>query len=87
MRLQTGRHHQIRIQMAQAGAGLWGDTKYNPFFIGRSGWYDLALFARCLSLNHPRSGERLQFTLPPGEAITAHFPEILREVKTDRQEK
>jgi len=32
IRLKTGRHHQIRVQMAGAGAPLWGDNKYNPAF-------------------------------------------------------
>lgn len=27
--LKTGRHHQIRVQMAHAGLPLYGDTKYN----------------------------------------------------------
>lgn len=27
--LKTGRHHQIRVQMAHAGIPLYGDTKYN----------------------------------------------------------
>ena len=31
--LGTGRHHQIRVQMAGAGAPLWGDNKYNPEFV------------------------------------------------------
>jgi 23S rRNA pseudouridine1911/1915/1917 synthase len=32
--LETGRHHQIRVQMANQGCGIWGDTKYNPKFSG-----------------------------------------------------
>ena len=28
--LHTGRHHQIRVQMAAAGLPLYGDRKYNP---------------------------------------------------------
>lgn len=30
--LLTGRHHQIRCQMAYHKLPLWGDTKYNPKF-------------------------------------------------------
>ena len=30
--LLTGRHHQIRCQMAAHGTPVWGDTKYNPAF-------------------------------------------------------
>lgn len=32
--LKTGRHHQIRVQMAGHGLPLWGDNKYNPIFNG-----------------------------------------------------
>lgn len=32
--LMTGRHHQIRVQMAGHGLPLWGDNKYNPMFGG-----------------------------------------------------
>ena len=28
--LETGRHHQIRVQMAGHGLPLWGDRKYHP---------------------------------------------------------
>lgn len=34
--LKTGRHHQIRVQMAGHGLPLWGDNKYNPMFCGES---------------------------------------------------
>lgn len=27
--IETGRHHQIRVQMAAAGCPIWGDAKYN----------------------------------------------------------
>lgn len=35
--LKTGRHHQIRVQMAHAGLPLYGDQKYH------SGWQDYVL--------------------------------------------
>lgn len=34
IRLLTGRHHQIRVQMAGHGLPLWGDNRYNPQFGG-----------------------------------------------------
>jgi len=37
IQLQTGRHHQIRVQLANAGAPLWGDVKYNPTFARKRG--------------------------------------------------
>ena len=30
--LETGRHHQIRVQTSSRGFGIWGDTKYNPIY-------------------------------------------------------
>lgn len=32
--LKTGRHHQIRVQLAGHGLPLWGDSRYNPMFGG-----------------------------------------------------
>jgi len=42
--LKTGRHHQIRVQMAGHGTPLWGDGKYNPRFAaaGREPAFDSA---------------------------------------------
>lgn len=66
--LETGRHHQIRVQMAAAGAPLYGDMKYNP--AAQSG-QTLALCASRLELFHPADGRRMSFfTEPTG------FPEI-----------
>lgn len=31
--LKTGRHHQIRVQMAHAGLPLYGDQKYHPSWL------------------------------------------------------
>lgn len=71
--LITGRRHQIRVQMANAGAGLWGDTRYNPVFTDKKGWHDLALFAWHLEFDHPATKKHLSFKVPAGPQITAHF--------------
>lgn len=66
--LQTGRHHQIRVQMSHAGMPLLGDSKYGtPQSVQLSGQLGIrhtALLADGLSLFHPRSAKKLQFTLP-----------------------
>lgn len=44
IKLITGRHHQIRVQLAHYGYPLYGDTKYNPQFRFKRNT-DTALFA------------------------------------------
>lgn len=79
--LLTGRHHQIRVQMAAAYGGIWGDTKYNPAFAGKKGWYDLALFSWKLSFRHPVSGEALRFTALPDTGVFGGFRELLEKLE------
>jgi 23S rRNA pseudouridine1911/1915/1917 synthase len=64
VRLETGRKHQIRVQLAYLGCPVIGDRRYGE----RSQEIDrLALHAGRLGLAHPLTGERLSFTSPlPG---------------------
>lgn len=65
--LETGRHHQIRVQMASAGMPLLGDRKYYPS--DKSG-YPLALCSCKLNFIHPYNGKRMDFQVKPkGEAF------------------
>ncbi len=59
--LVTGRHHQIRVQFANAGCPLWGDTKYNPEWIGKKSSGQIGLCAYELTLEHPISKKKLTF--------------------------
>lgn len=63
--LHTGRHHQIRVQFANAGCPLLGDRKYNPSGIPVT---NLALCACRLVFYHPVTKEKMQFETVP------HFP-------------
>ena len=65
--LMTGRHHQIRVQLAQAGLPVWGDTKYNPAFRHKSGFHQMALWAHELRFVHPGTGRAVSFTSHPPE--------------------
>lgn len=69
--LITGRHHQIRVQMAGRGAGIYGDTKYNPQFAKTKKKYQqIALFATRLEFEHPVTGEHMVFKCEPeGDAF------------------
>ena len=71
IQLITGRHHQIRVQMASRGAGIYGDTKYNPLFAKTKKKYQqIALFATRLEFEHPTTGEHMVFKCEPeGEAF------------------
>jgi len=48
IKLLTGRHHQIRVQFSSRNLPLWGDTKYNPLFAGRRGFFNTALWSYSL---------------------------------------
>ena len=50
--LETGRHHQIRVQMANIGHPLFGDQRY-----GKQDKNQIALFATKLEFKHPTTKE------------------------------
>lgn len=66
--LQTGRHHQIRVQMAAVKAPLYGDTKYNSAALPGQ---QIALCANCLEFIHPATGKRLHFEVEPKDMLRA----------------
>lgn len=63
--LITGRHHQIRVQMANAGTPLWGDTKYNKEFAAKEGWSQISLCAFRLTFRHPKTKASMTFSTQP----------------------
>ena len=69
IRLYTGRHHQIRVQMSNAGMSLIGDHKYADREAVRVSEQmrvrDVALCAYRLSFLHPGTGKRMQFQIRP----------------------
>ncbi|HJZ53749.1 MAG TPA: RluA family pseudouridine synthase [Gemmataceae bacterium] len=72
-RLETGRTHQIRIHLAEAGHPVCGDKVYvkkpgGEVFEDKSGAPRLALHATELGFEHPVSGEHLHWRMPlPGD--------------------
>ena len=63
VQLETGRSHQIRVQMAHMGCPLWGDQRYG-YGINKKG-QQLALYAVKLRLIHPTKKESMQFICYP----------------------
>lgn len=61
--LHTGRHHQIRAQLAQIGCPIIGDTKYNLQYTGSSGRQELMLCSYCLEFTHPKTKKAMRFSL------------------------
>lgn len=71
--IKTGRTHQIRVHLAQAGHPIVGDPKYGDFEANRAiargalRFDRMFLHARRLSFSHPSTGETLtlEAALPP----------------------
>lgn len=63
--LHSGRHHQIRAQLAKIGCPIKGDLKYGYPRSNEDG--SISLFAHKLEFEHPVRKEKV--------SITAHLPE------------
>ena len=65
--LFTGRHHQIRVQMSNAGHPLLGDTKYGSALSqkisAQAGITSTALIADYIEFVHPQSKKTLSFKI------------------------
>ena len=60
--LRTGRHHQIRAQLAGIGCPIKGDVKYGSRRSNRD--RSINLHAWKLAFRHPISSERIEITAP-----------------------
>jgi 23S rRNA pseudouridine1911/1915/1917 synthase len=60
--LETGRHHQIRAQLAQIGSPIRGDLKYG--FPRSNDDGSISLHARALSFSHPVTKEEINIVAP-----------------------
>lgn len=70
--LETGRHHQIRCQLAAIGCPIKGDVKYGAKRPNPDG--SISLHARLLSFQHPTTKETLSFTASvPQDAVWKFF--------------
>ncbi len=92
-KLQTGRTHQVRVHTAYARHPVVGDPVYSGSRRLESGRREFvqevnrligglrgqALHAFRLSFDHPRTGERMEFTAPPPEEMEALIEFLRRE--------
>ena len=62
VRLETGRHHQIRAQLAGIGCIIKGDRKYGAKRSNKNG--GISLHARSISFVHPVKSERVEVVAP-----------------------
>lgn len=74
--LKTGRHHQIRTQLAHIGCIIKGDVKYGARRSNPDG--SIQLHARFLTFEHPVTKEVVSITapVPKGDSLWEYFQKI-----------
>ena len=80
IQLETGRHHQIRCQLAAMGCPIKGDLKYG--FARSNPNAGISLHARSVSFIHPVSKEQIQITapVPQDDKLWKSFEEMAKGV-------
>ncbi|MFO7869501.1 MAG: RluA family pseudouridine synthase [Bacteroidales bacterium] len=74
--LHTGRHHQIRAQLAHIGCCIKGDLKYGARRSNPNG--GISLHAYSVSFTHPVSKEKLHITAPfPDDTLWNEFRKLV----------
>lgn len=73
--LETGRKHQIRVQLSAIGCPVRGDLKYGDRRSNPDG--SISLIARRIEFTHPVSGKKIDVTAPlPAEPLWQAFSNI-----------
>lgn len=63
VKLETGRHHQIRVQLAHAGFPIVGDRKYNFKENMQQFSNELCLCSYKISFRHPKTKKKMDFEI------------------------
>jgi 23S rRNA pseudouridine1911/1915/1917 synthase len=84
-RLETGRTHQVRIHLGEAGTPLCGERIYDRPPHGRpspdsSGAARVMLHAAALGFDHPATGQRRRWTSPLPADMSALVARLRRQV-------
>jgi len=75
VRPQTGRSHQLRVQLAHFGHPIYGDAKYGSVHVFPGA---VALHARSLTFLHPIRHEPITLTAEVPRLWKRHFAHLLR---------
>ena len=78
--LDTGRHHQIRVQMAHHGMPLWADGKYKKKeeMLEAEQGTAIGLCAWRLEFAYPKTGKKMKFEVQPEGACFQEFSEAIK---------
>ena len=72
IQLHTGRHHQIRAQLAKIGCHIKGDLKYGSKRSNEDG--GISLHARTIEFIHPVTKEKIFVSAqPPHDQVWDNF--------------
>ena len=76
VKLETGRHHQIRVQLSHIGSPIKGDLKYGAKRSNEDG--SISLHARSISFIHPVSKNKIDVIAPvPNDNLWMFFEKKL----------
>lgn len=77
VRIETGRFHQIRAQLAHAGFPILGDQKYGTQasmeYTTQLGIKNVSLFAYALTFTHPKTGKQMEFQAKSQNPVINHL--------------
>ena len=73
IRLETGRKHQIRVQMSNIGLPLWGDNRYGSGIPGQQ----IALWGYKLTFEHPVTRRKMTFHSMPDGGVWNLYADLL----------
>lgn len=84
VRLETGRKHQIRVHLAELGTPIAGDPVYHPHANQAP---RLLLVAVELELRHPKTAERVKWTIPLPDNVRQWWDDQKPSIRGGRSKK